>query len=43
MAGNVVKNRQWIEQTYANSPLRKKCQNWINDNPKKTTQMRIKS
>lgn len=41
MASNVVKNSKWIEQTYANSPLRKKCQDWVNDNPKKTTQDEI--
>jgi len=41
MANNVVKNRKWIEETYANSPLRKKCQDWVNNNPKKTTQAEI--
>jgi len=41
MAGNVAKNRKWIEETYANSPLRKKCQDWVNGNPKKTTQAEI--
>ena len=41
MASNVVKNRKWIEQTYANSPLRKKCQDWVDTNTAKTTQADI--
>lgn len=41
MAGNVVKNRKWIEQTYKDSPLRKKCQDWVNDNTDKKTQAEI--
>ena len=42
MASNVVKNRKWIEETYVSSPLRKKCQDWVNNNPNKTTQAEIK-
>ena len=38
MAGNVVLNRQWIEQTYAAGTLRTKCQKWVDENPTKTTQ-----
>jgi hypothetical protein len=41
MASNVVNNRKWIEQTYAESDLRKACQKWVDDNPKKTTQAEI--
>lgn len=38
MAGNVVKNRKWIEQTYAASILRTKCQEWVDAHPEiKTT------
>ena len=29
MAGNVVDNRKWIEQTYASSTLRTQCQEWV--------------
>ena len=36
MASNVVKNRKWIEQTYAKSDLRTKCQDWIDKNTDKT-------
>jgi hypothetical protein len=41
MAGNVVKNRQWIEQTYASSSLRTKCQEWVDKHADKTTQADI--
>ena len=41
MAGNVMQNRQWIEQTYAFSALRTQCQQWVNQNPEKTTQAEI--
>ena len=41
MASNVVSNRKWIEQTYANSTLRKKCQDWVDKNPDKKTQTDI--
>jgi hypothetical protein len=36
MAGNVVKNRKWIEETYAASDLRTALQKWVDDNPKVT-------
>jgi hypothetical protein len=36
MAGNVVLNRKWIEQTYAPSNLRNLCQKWVDENPDKT-------
>src|SRR5262245_53695568 len=41
MASNVVENRKWIEQTYASSPLRTKCQKWVDDNPDKKTQAEV--
>ncbi|MEP2980444.1 MAG: hypothetical protein ABJO86_13215 [Lentilitoribacter sp.] len=43
MAGNVVKNRQWIEQTYVASNERTELQNWVNNNPQATTQVQIAS
>jgi hypothetical protein len=41
MASNVVRNRKWIEQTYASSELRRKCQEWVDNNPEKKTQAEI--
>jgi hypothetical protein len=41
MASNVVKNRKWIEQTYAKSSVRHACQRWVDDNPDKTTRAEI--
>jgi len=41
MAGNVVKNRKWIEQTYVPSTLRTQCQEWVDENPDKKTQLEI--
>ena len=41
MASNVVKNRKWIEETYAKSDLRKQCQDWVDANPDKKTQAGI--
>ena len=41
MASNVVNNRNWIEQTYAISTLRTKCQEWVDNNPDKITQSDI--
>ena len=41
MASNVVKNRRWIEQTYADSPLRSTCQRWVDAHPQKTTQAEV--
>lgn len=36
MAANVAKNRKWIEQTYARTSLRTRCQAWLDKNPDKT-------
>jgi len=41
MAGNVVENRDWIEETYAKTDLRDKCQKWVDDNPEKKTKDEI--
>ena|SRR5579862_2170426 len=41
MAGNVVKNRKWIEQTYHKSVVSQACQKWVDDNPDKKTQKEI--
>lgn len=41
MASNVVKNRKWIEQTYAASALRTKCQTWVDTHPEQTTRAQI--
>ena len=41
MASNVVKNRKWIEQTYASSTLRTRCQEWVDANTDQTTQAQI--
>ncbi len=43
MAGNVVKNRKWIGQTYKNSTLSKKCQEWVDKNPTKKSQAEIQA
>jgi len=41
MAQNVILNRNWIEQTYAQTLARDCCQKWVDDNPDKTTQQEI--
>ncbi|MES2355108.1 MAG: hypothetical protein V4568_12055 [Pseudomonadota bacterium] len=41
MASNVVKNRKWIEETYANSTLRTKCQDWVDKNTDKKMQAEV--
>ena len=43
MAGNVVLNRKWIEETYAKSTAREKCQKWVDDNADKTTKDEIET
>jgi len=43
MAGNIVLNRKWIEQTYAKSTAREKCQKWVDDNPDKKTKDEIET
>ena len=37
MASNIVRNRQWIAQTYAVSAERDRLQKWVDDNPGATT------
>ena len=41
MAGNVVKNRQWIGQTYASNPVSAAAQAWVNAHPEARTQQSI--
>ena len=41
MAQNVVTNRKWIEQTYANTAERRELQTWVDDNPDATTKTEI--
>jgi len=41
MAGNVVRNRQWIAQTYKFGPLRELCQAWVKGHPEKKTAAEI--
>ena len=43
MAGNIVKNRKWIEQTYKASPERKSLQDWVDNNPSAKTKAEIQS
>lgn len=37
MAGNVTKNRRWIEQTYKRTPQRAALQAWVDANPDATS------
>jgi hypothetical protein len=37
MAGNVVKKRKWIQNTYVSTTVSQACQKWVDDNPEKTT------
>jgi hypothetical protein len=41
MAGNVVKKRGWIEQTYRANDASKACQKWVDDHPEAKTQKEI--
>jgi hypothetical protein len=41
MAGNVVRNRKWIQQTYRASPQRDALQKWVDDHPAATTKATI--
>jgi hypothetical protein len=38
MAANVVRNRQWIGQTYLPSPVSAACQKWVDEHPEAATQ-----
>ena len=37
MAGNVVANRQWITETYADKSLSKELQDWLDEHPEATS------
>jgi len=41
MAGNVVRKRKWIQETYRASPQRDALQNWVNTHPEATTRAAI--
>ena len=41
MAGNVMKNRRWIEQTYRPSAVRAKCQEWVDTHRDQKTKAEI--
>jgi len=41
MAANVVKNRQWIAQTYLASLVSAACQKWVDEHPEAVTQEAI--
>lgn len=43
MAPNIVKNRKWIEQTYAQSAQRDALQKWVDDHPEAKTAAAISS
>ena len=38
MASNVIRNRNWIEDTYAVSTVSKACQKWVDSHPDAKTQ-----
>jgi peptidoglycan hydrolase-like protein with peptidoglycan-binding domain len=41
MAGNVVKNRRWIAETYAANPVSAASQSWVDAHPEARTQQAI--
>lgn len=41
MAGNVVKKRDWIKDTYRENDASKACQKWVDDHPEAKTQKEI--
>jgi peptidoglycan hydrolase-like protein with peptidoglycan-binding domain len=41
MAGNVLKNRKWIVQTYASNPVVAAAQQWVDSHPEAQTQQTI--
>lgn len=41
MAGNVVANRKWIQQTYADTKASRECQKWVDDHPAAKTKEEI--
>ena len=43
MASNVVLNRNWIKETYSNYTARRKCQEWLDNNPTVTTKPAIQT
>lgn len=43
MASNIVRNRQWVVQTYSNTEARAACQQWVDDHPEAATQNAIQA
>jgi hypothetical protein len=43
MAENVVQNRQFIAQTYAQNAAREQCQKWVNEHPEAKTKAQIQA
>lgn len=41
MASNVVSNRNWIKETYADNAASRACQKWVDDNKTKKTKDEI--
>lgn len=41
MASNIVKNRQWVVQTYSVSAASVASQKWVDDHPEATTQIDV--
>jgi hypothetical protein len=41
MAGNVVRNRRWIAETYAANPISAAAQAWVDAHPEARTQQTI--
>jgi hypothetical protein len=41
MAGNVVENRKWIEETYRKTSITTRCQKWVDENPDRKTHKEI--
>ena len=41
MAGNVVRNRRWIAQTYATNPVSAAAQSWVDAHPDARTQQAV--
>jgi hypothetical protein len=41
MAGNVIANRNWIEETYTKNDASTACQKWVDDNPDATAKAAI--
>jgi hypothetical protein len=43
MAGNVVRDRQWIKKTYFQSKVSDECQKWVDDHPEALTKQALET